>query len=136
MWSPSLVMSLQIDTATFIPEASSASGSVVAKGSGSHHDTRATGTNRASSRVRSQLRVAVQGVAVLGGLNVGEDHDRFDPFLSAALLNRPTATRAASTLRHISLVISLVVNAFQAGYIFSMVTTRKGLSGRGKLRCH
>jgi hypothetical protein len=59
VWSPSLVMSLQIDTATFIPEASSASGSVVAKGSGSHHDTRATGTNRASSRVRSQLRLAV-----------------------------------------------------------------------------
>jgi hypothetical protein len=97
VWSPSLVMSLQIDTATFIPEASSASGSVVAKGSGGHHDSRATITNRASSRVRSQLRVAVQGVAVLGGLVVGEDHDRFDPFLSAALLNRPTATRAAST---------------------------------------
>jgi hypothetical protein len=97
VWSPSLVMSLQIDTAIFIPEASSASGSVVAKGSGGHHDSRATITNRASSRVRSQLRVAVQGVAVLGGLVVGEDHDRFDPFLSAALLNHPTATRAAST---------------------------------------
>ena len=97
VWSPSLVMSLQIDTAIFIPEASSASGSVVAKGSGSHHDTRATGTNRASSRVRSQLRVAVQGVAVLVGLVVGEDHDEFDPFRGAALLNRSTPTKAAST---------------------------------------
>jgi hypothetical protein len=97
VWSPSPVMSLKIDTATFIPEASSASGSVVAKGSGSHHDTRATGTNRASSRVRSQLRVAVQGVAALGGLVVGEDHDEFDPFRGAALLNRSTSMTAAST---------------------------------------
>jgi len=37
VWSPSLVMSLQIDTATFIPEESSASGSVVANGLGGHH---------------------------------------------------------------------------------------------------
>ena len=97
VWSPSLVMSLQIDTATFIPEASPASGSVVAKGSGGHHDSRAPVTNRASSRVRSHLRLAVQGVAVLGGLNVGDDHDEFDPFRGAAFLNHPTATRAAST---------------------------------------
>jgi hypothetical protein len=97
VWSPSLVMSLQIDTATFISEESSASGSVVANGLGGHHGSRATVTNRASNRVRSQLRVAVQGVAVPGGLDVGEDQYEFDPFRGAALLDRPTARRAAST---------------------------------------
>ena len=77
----------------------------VGEGSGGHienHDRRATVAKRASSRVRSRLRLAAKGVAVLTAFDLGKTSASSIP---SQVQNCSAAGRAASIQRHISSAI-------------------------------